>query len=58
LFAEVVRTRKARKHYVKELHLADPNDAVKQKLIEMFVPALNAQSKVFRYRDIKELASA
>jgi DNA invertase Pin-like site-specific DNA recombinase len=55
--AEVIRTRKARKHYVRELHLADPNDSVKQKLIEMFVPALNAQSKIFRYRDIKELAS-
>jgi hypothetical protein len=58
LFAEVIRTPKARKHYVKQLHLADPNDSVKQKLIELFVPALNAHSKIFRYRDIRELASA
>jgi hypothetical protein len=41
---------------VKQLHLADPNDSVKQKLIELFVPALNAQSKIFRYMGISELA--
>jgi hypothetical protein len=57
LFAEVVRLRSARKRYVKQLHLADPNNSVKQKFVELFVPALNAQSTVFRYQDIKELAS-
>jgi len=58
LFAEVVRLRAARKRYLKQLHLADPNDEVKQRFIEMFVPALNAQSKVFRYIGIDEFASA
>jgi hypothetical protein len=57
LFAEVVRSRKAGKRYLKQLHLADPDDSVKQKFVEMFVPARNAQSKVFRYRDIDEFAS-
>jgi len=57
LFAEVVRLRVARKRYIKQLHLADPNSAIKQKFVELFVPALNAQSKVFRYQDIKEFAS-
>ena len=57
LFAEVVRLRAARGRYLKQLHLADPNPTVKQKFVEIFVPALNAQSKVFRYQDIKEFAS-
>jgi hypothetical protein len=57
LFAEVVRLRKARKHYLKELHLADPSDSVKQRFIDLFVPALNAQSKIFRYQSIEKLGS-
>lgn len=58
LFAEVVRSRVARKCYLKQLHLADPNDSVKQKFVELFVPALDAQSRVFRYSGISEFASA
>jgi hypothetical protein len=57
LFAEVVRHRAARNHYLRELHLADPNESVKQRLVDVFVPALNAQSKVFRYAGIDELKS-
>jgi len=57
LFAEIARLRSARKRYVKQLHLADPNVSVRQRFVDLFVPALNAQSKVFRYQDIKELAS-
>jgi hypothetical protein len=57
LFAEVVRLRAARKLYLKQLHLADPKNSVKQKFVDLFVPALKAQSKVFRYQDIRELAS-
>jgi hypothetical protein len=58
LFAEVVRLPKARKSYIKQLHLADPNDLVKSKFVELFVPALNPHSKLFRYKDIDELAAA
>jgi SIR2-like domain len=56
LFNEVVRLRAARKQFLKELHLADPNDSVKQRFVELFVPALNAQSKIFRYSGIEEFA--
>ncbi len=57
LFTEVVRLRAARKRFVKQLHLADPNDSVKQRFVDLFVPALNAQSKVFRYKNIGEFSA-
>jgi hypothetical protein len=57
LFAEVIRLRAARKRYLKQLHLADPNDSVKQKFVDLFVPALNPQSKIFRYEDVEEFSS-
>ena len=57
LFQEVVRLRRARKHYLKELHLADPKDSVKQRFVDLFVPALNAQSKIVRYSDMQEFRS-
>jgi hypothetical protein len=58
LFSEVVRSRAARKDYLKQLHLADPVDSVKQKFINLFVPTMNAKSKIFRYKDINEFATA
>lgn len=58
LFAEVVRLRVARNQYVRQLHLADPSDTVKQRFVDLFVPALNEQSKVFRYADIDEFSRA
>ena len=57
LFAEVIRLRAARRDYLKQLHLADPVDSVKQRFIDLFVPALNAQSKLFRYSGIGQLSS-
>lgn len=58
LFAEVVRLRVARNQYLRQLHLADPNSSVKERFVELFVPALNAQSKIFRYKDIDEFSRA
>jgi hypothetical protein len=58
LFAEVVRLRVARNQYLRQLHLADPNESVKQRFVELFVPALNAQSKIFRYADIDQFSRA
>ncbi len=58
LFSEVVRSRAARNHYLKQLQLADPVDSVKQKFIDLFVTALNAKSKIFRYKDLGEFAKA
>lgn len=56
LFSEVVRLRAARKQYLKQLHLADPVDSVKQKFVDLFLPALNAKSKIFRYHGIEGFA--
>jgi hypothetical protein len=58
LFSEVIRSRAARNDYLKQLHLADPVDSVKQKFISLFVPAMNAKSKIFRYKDVNEFATA
>jgi hypothetical protein len=56
LFSEIVRLRAARKQYLVQLHLVGPNDSVKQKFVELFVPALNARSKIFRYSGIDEFS--
>jgi len=47
LLAEVVRTRAARKKYLKQLHLADPSESVKERFIQLFTPALGPHGKVF-----------
>lgn len=54
LLAEVVRTRAARKTYIKQLHLADPNEAIQDKFVTLFTPALGPHGKVFRYSNISE----
>jgi len=54
LLAEVVRTRAARKDYLRQLHLSDPNESVKERLTKLFIPALGPLGRVFRYHDIHE----
>src|SRR6202034_2920202 len=54
LLAEVVRTRAARKVFLKQLHLADHNDSVKDRFVALFTPALGPHGKVFKYHDIAE----
>ncbi len=54
LFSEVVRQRVATKKYLKELHLADPLQEVKEKFIRLFTPALGPYGKVFVYAGIEE----
>jgi hypothetical protein len=54
LLAEVVRTRAARKEFVKQLHLVDQNEPVKKRFIELFTPALGPHAKVFKYYDVDE----
>jgi SIR2-like domain len=56
LLAEVCRLRAARKHYLMHLHLADPNDAVKDRFSALFATALGPKGHVYRYRDIDELS--
>jgi hypothetical protein len=54
LLAEVVRTRAARNASLKQLHLADHNEPVKERFIKLFTPALGAHGKVFKYYDVDE----
>jgi hypothetical protein len=57
LLAEVVRTRAARKSFLKQLHLADPSEFVKERFIALFTPALGPHGKVFKYHDVKEFST-
>jgi hypothetical protein len=57
LLAEVVRTRAARKTFLKQLHLADHNESVKERFIRLFTPALGPHGKVFKYFDVAEFDS-
>lgn len=56
LFLEVVRLRKARRNFIKELHVADTSDATRRRIVDLFVPALGIEGTVFRYASAKELA--
>lgn len=54
LLAEVVRTRAARNDYLKQIHLADHSESVKDRFVKMFTPALGPHGKVFKYYDVDE----
>ena len=54
LLAEVVRTRAARKKYLKQLHLADPSESVKERFIQLFTAALGPHGKVLKYYNLDE----
>jgi len=56
LLAEVCRLRAARKHYLKHLHIADPNEQVIDRFSALFAPALGPKGHVYRYKDIEELS--
>ncbi|HML08333.1 MAG TPA: SIR2 family protein [Xanthobacteraceae bacterium] len=56
LFLEVARLRKARKNFVKELHIADTSESTRNRIIDLFIPALGPEGIVFRYGSAKELA--
>lgn len=58
LFTEVCRLRAIRKRFLKHLYIADPNDAVRQRLQSIFMPALGSTGRVYRYSDIGNLAAA
>lgn len=57
LFAEVVRLRAVRGALIGQLHIADPNESIKQKLIDIFTPALGSNGQIYRYSGIGELAN-
>ena len=55
LFLEVVRLRKARKNFIKELHVVDKSEATRKRLIELFIPALGSEGIVFRYESARDM---
>lgn len=58
LFAEVSRLRAARKQFLEHLYVADPSDAVKDRLVTLFVPALGSKGRVYRYGSVEHLSRA
>jgi hypothetical protein len=58
LFAEVSRMKASREQYLRELHVADINDASKNRIVDLFAPALGAKGIVFRYASAEHLAHA
>ena len=54
LLSEVVRMRAKRKDNLKQLHLADPNEGVKERFIELFTPTLGSRGEIFKYKNIKQ----
>lgn len=54
LFEEIIRLRNVRKKYLKELHVADLKEEVKEKFVKLFEPALGPNGKVFKYDDIAD----
>ena len=57
LVSEVVRLRAVRRQYLRQLHVADPVPGIRQRFVDMFMPALGPDGQVFRYEDIAEIAS-
>jgi hypothetical protein len=57
LFSEAVRSREARSERLKQLHIADPNDGVVRKLVDLFTPALGAHGLIFKYTGIEDLTN-
>lgn len=53
LFAEVASSRNASGRSFSELHLAERNEAVRRKLVELFNPALGPKGKIFEYDDFE-----
>ena len=56
LFLEVVRSRRANNNFIKELHVADISQSAKNRILDLFVPALGPTGVVFRYDEAKQLA--
>jgi hypothetical protein len=57
-FAEASRKRSQNRKPLRHLYLADRSDAVKNRLAELFAPALGPKGQVHRYAGIAELAGA
>jgi hypothetical protein len=56
LFLEVARRRAGPGKFLKELHIADVSEVTQRRIIDLFLPALGPEGKVFRYKSAMELA--
>ena len=57
LFLEIARRRASAEKFLKELHIADVSEATQRRIIELFLPALGPEGKVFLYGNAAELAN-
>ena len=55
LFLEAGRRRGATGKFIKELHVIDVSESTRRRIIELFVPALGPEGKVFQYSSAQEL---
>ncbi|MFZ2509431.1 MAG: hypothetical protein WAW79_13275 [Steroidobacteraceae bacterium] len=58
LFAEVSRSRAAKKKFLEHFYVADPSEVVRNRLVNLFVPALGPKGRVYRYEGIEDLGRA
>ena len=58
LFLEVVRLRETKRSFIDKLHIADISDAVKDKTVNLFIPALGPRGVVSRYKSAEDLAQS
>jgi len=58
LFSEVSRLRAARGRFLDHLYVADPSEAVRSRLVDLFVPSLGPKGRVYRYDGIEQLNRA
>jgi hypothetical protein len=54
LFAEIVRRRESMETYLNHLILVDPSEAVQERLIKLFTPALGPLGKISRFGSIAD----
>jgi len=58
LFLEASRLRETKGSFLKELHVADISESAKNRIVDLFVPALGPHGLVFRYSGAEQLANA
>lgn len=57
-FAEVSRLRAKRKEFLSHLYIADPDESVKDRFVNLFAPALGPKGHIYRYKSISDLNRA
>lgn len=58
LFAEISRLRAKRRNFLKHLYLADPREDIRNRLLDILVPALGPKGRVYKYEGIADIIRA